>query len=228
MRRLGLVTAAVVGALVGALGLWAWIFFGPAGQRSETAPITQAGAEGELLESFFIDITKHAIAATHNGQQPLAAFPPGIGTLAEPALERSLAFLMKLSDASGRVVGFASELEVMSPDSSLVSGKMVLATDWTLVLPGRGSIFLAQVEDASDFIKRVALPVIASRKDWEGDWKVVSTIGPRADGRGVIVGGSGEFEGVTGSFVEREHLTKFTTDMQMTLTVELQLAYRKP
>ena len=126
------------------------------------------------------------------------------------------------------MVGFASELEVMSPDSSLVSGKMVVDTDWTLVLPGRGSLFLAQIEDASDFVKQVALPVIASRKDWEGDWKLVSTIGPRPDGRGVIVGGSGEFEGVTGSFVERSRLTKFTTDMQMNITVELQLAYKKP
>ena len=71
-------TSFAVGALVGAVALWAWIFFGPASRRVETPPITQAGAEGETLESFFIDITKHSIAVTHNGQLPLAALPAGI------------------------------------------------------------------------------------------------------------------------------------------------------
>lgn len=74
-------------------------------------------------------------------------------------------------------------------------------TSWTVVIPARGTLFLQQIEDVTPVrqavARRKAEPVLPP--------VVIQTpIGARADGGGVIVGGSGEFEGCTGSFAEVE------------------------
>lgn len=78
---------------------------------------------------------------------------------------------------------------------------------------------------ANPFAPRARTTALA--KTWDQPWTFTTTTGPRPDGRGTIVGGTGEFEGITGSFVEVTHLKRFTPDGQLALTMELQLAYRK-
>jgi hypothetical protein len=47
-----------------------------------------------------------------------------------------------------------------------------------------------------------------------------------ASGRGRIIGGTGEFAGITGSFVELDRLSRFTVDGNMDLALELRLFVR--
>jgi hypothetical protein len=95
------------------------------------------------------------------------------------------------------------------------------------VLPTRGTIYAAQIEDAGSLGKEI-LPAVVLGKEWNGQANFVSTAGPGPEGRGIIVGGTGEFSGVSGSFVEVSHLTHMSKKRGGVGTVELQLAYKRP
>jgi hypothetical protein len=74
------------------------------------------------------------------------------------------------------------------------------------VLPARGTIYVAQIEDARSIGMEI-LPKVMLGKEWNGRADFVSTVGPDARSRGVIVGGTRQFEGITGSFVEVSPMT---------------------
>jgi hypothetical protein len=152
---------------------------------------------------------------------------PGIGRLDDPHLRSSFVLLAKARNRAGEVVGFASEMEEVAAQSNILQGRMQMLSTWTLQLPGRGTIFMVENEDESEFARRVVVPALLLRETWDEPWTFTTTTGPRADGRGTIVGGTGEFAGVSGSFVEVTHLKRFTPDGQLALTMELQLSYKK-
>ncbi|NKB35567.1 MAG: hypothetical protein GKR93_00170 [Gammaproteobacteria bacterium] len=52
---------------------------------------------------------------------------------------------------------------------------------------------------------------------------MTTTVGPAANGRGIIIGGTGEFENLRGEFVEIDRMTRFTVDGKMDINVELRL-----
>ncbi|MCC7414397.1 MAG: hypothetical protein IT495_22470 [Gammaproteobacteria bacterium] len=189
--------------------------------RSGVATARQAG------ESFFMELPDDGIAFTHGGNMALAAGPPGVALLSEPRVQSGLAILAKLRDASGEVVGFASELEVFPPGADMLQ-EVVWDTDWTLVIPGRGSLYLRQQEHSGELGAKVIIPTRESGESWRGEWIVTTTVGPRADGRGVIVGGAGEFEGATGSFLEIVTLTGFDLPGILLGRVELRLDMTLP
>lgn len=180
-----------------------------------------AGAGGRG-ESFFIELPADGIAVTHGGTMALAAGPPGIALLAEPRVRDGLALITKLRDAGGEVVGFASELEVFPPGADMMRD-IVWDTDWTLVIPGRGTLYLRQQEHSGELGPKVIGPTQETGEPWRGEWVVTTTAGPRPDGRGVIVGGAGEFEGASGTFVEIVTLTGFELPGVLIGRVELRL-----
>ncbi len=163
------------------------------------------------------------MAVTHGGDAFLAPSPAGIPLLDAPAIENGLAILAQVRGADGKVVGFASELEVFPRVDFLAADEVEWDTDWTLVLPGRGTLFLHQRERRGELPSKVLLPTLETGRDWQGDWTVTTTSGPRSDGRGVVVGGSGEFEGATGTFVEINRVTRYTTAGVLHDTVELRV-----
>ncbi len=181
--------------------------------------------DGLVRETFYFEAPTDGIAATHNGRKPIQAFPAGIAKLDDKRLESAFILVAKARNKDGEVVGFASEMEDVAPESNIEQGRMIMHSTWTIELPGRGTLFLFEVEDASEFAKKVVIPAFTQGKTWDQPWTFTTTVGPTRDGRGVIVGGTGEFEGASGTFAEVTHLRKFTPDGQMRLTMELQLAY---
>src|SRR5438094_251288 len=101
-------------------------------------------------ESFFIDIPNHGVAVTHSGKMLLAAGPPGIALFSEEKIQNSLAVLMKVRNAAGEVIGFATELEVFPAGANMIESDVVWDTDWTVVIPGRGAFFLHQQERSGE------------------------------------------------------------------------------
>ena len=99
-------------------------------------------------------------------------------------------------------------------------------TGWALAIAGRGMIFLEQIERSGGLGPRVIQPARASGKDWVGDWYITTTVGPLPSGRGRIIGGTGEFAGISGSFVELDRLTRFSVDGNMEVALELRLFIR--
>jgi len=184
-----------------------------------------ASESGRSSESFFIELPADGIAMTHGGDMALGAGPPGIPFLKEDRINGGLALLSKVRGAGGEVIGFASELETFPKGANLMEPNVVWDTDWTLMIPGRGSLYLRQQETSGELGAKVVIPTQESGVGWRGNWVVTTTVGPRSDGRGVIVGGAGEFEGARGSFVEIVTLTGFDLPGILIGTVELRLQF---
>lgn len=208
-----------IGIVATAVGLYVY----PFEHGSRTERVLSAFAD-ERSESVFLDVPGHEVVLSHGGMVPLAPFPEGTPALSEPALRGGLALLSKLRDRDGTVVGFATELERASPESNLLAGKIMTDTWWSVVLPGRGTLFLYQTENNWALMRRIALPALLLGREWRGEWQSVNTLGPLPDGRGRIVGGTGEFEGASGSFIEVGQLRRFTPEGAMEFTMELRLA----
>jgi hypothetical protein len=176
----------------------------------------------EVVESFTIRVPDDVIASSHRGNGLIAPFPTEIPRMTEPNLSNGVAILTKIRDSIGEVVGFGAQLEV-NLEGSAADGSQLQATDWVLVIPGRGTIYLSEIERLGDFGRRVVRPVIETGRDWEGEFTRVASVGPRPDGRGVISGGTFEFQNLQGSFVEIQNYTRVSADGQLFTTTELRL-----
>jgi hypothetical protein len=230
MKSMKLIVVSVGSLVVGAAGMLVLSFSNPFASRSATAAITETGADGYVLETFYARAPEDGIAATHDGDpnKPVQAFPQGIPHLNDEHIANGFVLLNKVRNKDGVVVGFASEMEEVGRESNILQGRMIMYSTWTIEIPGRGTLFLYETEDASEFAKKVIIPAMTLGKTWDEPWTFVTTSGPAPDGRGIIIGGTGEFQGVTGMFTEVTHLKRFTPDGQISLEMELQLAYKKP
>jgi len=179
---------------------------------------------GEKVLSFHANMVQHGISITHGGTVGLGTFPPGIPLLSEPAIRNGLILNLKFANAAGNLIGFGSELEVFPEGQSpAVEQDVRWQTGWAVVVPGRGMIFLEQIEHSGGLGPQVIQKTKQSGMDWVGDWWITTTVGPLENGRGRIVGGAGEFANIRGEFVEIDRLTRFTVDGRMELDLELRL-----
>jgi len=178
---------------------------------------------GEKVLAFYSKMPEQAVAVTHSGHVGLGFFPADIPKFTEPGIRTGLIANLKLADANGQVIGFASELELFPNASPADADDVRWNTGWALAIAGRGMIFLEQIEHSGGLGPKVIQPTRASGKDWVGDWKITTTVGPLPNGRGRIIGGTGEFAGIGGSFVELDRLTRFTVDGNMDVELELRL-----
>lgn len=184
----------------------------PAQQRAEPA--------GETL-SFLMELPADAIALTHGGG-PIAAFPEGIATLRDTPVANTLALTVRVRDSAGRIVGLATELEDFPRGEMLDSGK-VWDTYWTVMIVGRGSLYLHEKESLGPAVSRIFADAAQRGRDWEGFHRESSTVGPLRDRNGAIVGGTGDFAGARGTFREIGTLRRFTSQGEIEATIELRL-----
>jgi hypothetical protein len=160
----------------------------------------------------------------NSGEFLVRATPPGIAKLDEPAIRNGIAVLAKLRNTQGEIIGFASELEVFPEVEDPMQEVLAWDTHWTLILPGRGTLCLHQIECTPEFYTDIVGPVLANKRDWVGDVTFVTSIGPLENGRGRIVAGTGEFEHLTGSFIEHARTTRFTHTGEMDIQpIELRI-----
>jgi hypothetical protein len=228
IRRSGIALAGIVGLVTGALLVIAVLVVNPfVTAATLAAPITAMDRTGHTLETFTVRAPEDIIAVTHNGSNIIDPRPTGIALFDEPALRSGLLLVAKVRNAEGAIVGVALESEEVDPVSNPLLGRMRMNTDWTILLPGRGTIFVTQIEDAGSAGKTI-LPAVILGNGWNGQADFVSTAGPDSNGRGLIVGGTREFQGISGSFVELSHLTHISKGRGGVGTVELQLAYKRP
>jgi hypothetical protein len=146
----------------------------------------------------------------------IAPFPPGTPLLTEPALATAFASDFKVRDASGAPVGVGSELEEID-FTTLIS-----KSNWTVVIPGRGTIFGAQKEQVAPLFAIVNDMV--ARGVFEQTFDPPLVIVTTVPGSGTIIGGTGEFEGAKGTMVETDQL-EFISLITGTLTVTDSVAF---
>lgn len=174
-------------------------------------------------ETFFVRMPEDVISVTHGGAVGLKPFPEGVPVLDDPALKTALALTVRVRNKNGEVIGFASELE------DFPNGKDAAAkwnARWTVVVPGRGALFAFE-EEAIPAAHAAAFKSVAEGKNWDGSIGAQVAAGPRADGKGVILGGDGEFSGAAGSIAEFTTLNGLTTDGVMTGLLELRVSFER-
>jgi hypothetical protein len=224
-QRFVVMIVAMVSAIAGALAV---SMTRESRQKSDSAAsVATESAPAPTQETFHMVAPDDGIATTHSGDKPLPLYPPGIGMLSDDKINQGFILLTKLRDPSGTVIGFTSEQEVVSSESNLAQGLLMTQSSWTLTIPGRGTIFLYETENQSEFLQKAGVPALTQGKEWNEPWTFVTTAGPDPSGKGLIVGGTDEFAGVSGTFSEVTHLTRFTPKGELFGTIELQLAYTK-
>ncbi|MCC7410584.1 MAG: hypothetical protein IT495_02970 [Gammaproteobacteria bacterium] len=232
MRALAHLLAALAGFVLGALVVLAGLYFFPFAHVDRTARMLAQFPEQALdlwlvLEGE-VDGSGTPVSITHGGNGPFAPSPPGIGLLSEPAINAGLALVTRVHDGRGNIVGVATELEAGHPGSNLLRGRIMTHTTWSAILPGRGGIVLYQVEDNWILATRVIGPALLRKRAFHGPWRNVNTLGPRADGRGYVVAGTGEFAGRAGTFIETAEMREFRPDGHMSFTMDMRVIFDPP
>jgi len=141
----------------------------------------------------------------------IAPFPAGTSILAESALASVLMADFKVRDISDNVIGVGSELEDIDFNT------LVAESNWTVVVPGRGTIFGSQKETLAPLFAIVQDMVARGvlEQTFDPPFELVTTIA----GSGSIVGGTGEFDGAKGTMVETDRL-HFISLITGTLSVD--------
>jgi hypothetical protein len=142
---------------------------------------------------FFWSSPRDILAMTHADQFPNEKFPPGIPSFVGTPIDNQLAMMATVRDENGRIVGVLSELEVFGRD-----GETDFDVYLSLVVPGRGALFVGQVK--SFIMPDVEEPyrIAAEQGEWNGRVEISHTSGPLPGRYGRILTGTGEFEGATG------------------------------
>jgi hypothetical protein len=122
------------------------------------------------------------------------SWPPDLQALPLP---QAGIFPFVLRDASDKPIGFGAEMEMLPSPGGLTGANNTHTSDWIVSIPGRGVLWL----NSNDNTGSPDLPT-TTRPD--GSVVADTTTGPApgGNGRGVIVGGSGEFAHRTGTWDE--------------------------
>jgi hypothetical protein len=162
------------------------------------------------IEKLFWNSPDDVLASTDAGRLRFPGhIPPGIRSLAGTGLEDVLNIMMLLRDESGAVIGSGSELEVLPEPDSPEPRDVYL----TIVLPGRGSLFVHQQKNIVDPRRKAIWQQVAdSGEPWEGELEIVSTVGPLPDGKAVVLAGTDQFAGVRGTMHQTSTMRRVEVD----------------
>lgn len=173
----------------------------------------------------FVQAPSDILSVTHGEQVKIGQFPADIPTLKDTPIADTLVLTASVRDSEGKRVGISSELEAFPPNDP--EHKKPWQTWWTIVLPGRGALLAYQTEKIHQGAAAAFSAPARTGKDWQGSVTEQNTTGPNPDGSGVIVGGTGEFEGAQGRFIEIGTLERVTVDGRMEAELELRFYLEK-
>ncbi|MBL4852886.1 hypothetical protein JYT93_00290 [bacterium AH-315-J19] len=197
------------GLVLGIGGMW-WV------QRPDAPPpASQVG----FIE-FTIKIPEDVLSLTHGFAGGIGRTPDTIASLENSEISHMLGFTARIRDTDGTLVGLASELEIFPDDKGIRPG-ISWKTDWTVNTP-QGTLFMYEEEG----VPAAHLPAFASvvaGKNWTGSLPAQVSVGPHPSGRGIIIGGTGIYEGATGTFVEKVELRSLTTEGELRGVMYLQI-----
>lgn len=180
---------------------------------------TSVVANGGRAEQFLIRLPADRIAATDGEAGGLRR--PGIaGAMALPArfvAEPLVVEHFKIRDATGSVVGVAARHW-----SAAGAGP---TTSWSVLIPSRGALVLsAPGEKAGALEAALHAGGYTAGKAWDGQVAVPMV----ASDLGLVAAGSGEFEGLGGSYSEAWTLAAVDEDGRLSGTIELNTITSRP
>lgn len=216
MKRL-FIFAFVAGLLAVALAATLWPL--PAHLRYRS--ITSVPANGGRLEEFVIHWPEDRIARPgEKGTALPAAAAVGAAVLEDSAGRRVSAELFRLRDTEDNVIGVAGRL---AGTGGAIADPGRSATNWLLVIPSRGALFLAQTDVQDTTARegvaaqgRVVLAPAQAAAFWTDRPRIrITSPAPAVDGpatTGRVLRGTSEFAGLRGSFTETWDLDEVSAD----------------
>jgi hypothetical protein len=181
---------------------------------------TSVVANGGRSEQFLIRLPADRIAATDGEAGGLRS--TGVeGAMLLPAqfvAEPLLVEHFKVRDAAGNVVGVAARHWHGSGAAA--------TTTWAILLPSRGALVLNAFGESRGAIESaLRANGYSAGKAWDGQ----ITVPMMAQGQlGVVAAGSGEFEGLTGSYSEAWTVAAIDEDGRLSGTVEIDTVTSQP
>lgn len=223
--------AMLLGLAVGAGAGAALIVHNPLAGDSPVSPL-DGGAE-RLMELTYPAAPNEAILLTNNGTSAVRPQPAKVLQLWEDTVRKTRVRILPLHDAGGELAGFGIKYSSDSEASNLFRGEALVDSVWHIVLPGQGTLFVAQTENYWHYLRDVVLPsYLSGAKSWKGNWSGLTTVGPGVSGIAKVTGGAGRFADIDGEAVESHDARAFSrqlgpVSMDGRLAIELSDAGRQ-
>jgi hypothetical protein len=162
---------------------------------SGATALTNGGRE----ETFYIRLPDDRVGSPRAA--PVAQFPKQ--AFAREGADRILAELFKLRNSEGRVIGLASK---MSGQVAFPNQQRRNNVDWILLIPSRGAVLMSTGGRPAD-----------RERKYPSNY-----MGLDPERAGMIMGGTNEFEGLAGFFIEDTQVDRVGENGQPVGTLSLQ------
>jgi hypothetical protein len=191
----------LVGMLLGAFLFVAGMYYNPFTERQAVSPL--AMTDDEHLDVTYTAVPGETILYTDNGESIIDTHPDRVAELWEPAIVDTRIAVNLLTRSRGEAVGLGIKFSSDSEQTRLISSQVLVNSAWHIYVPGRGTLFVDQIENYWSYLREVVVPARWSSGDnWKGSFFRIMTQGPNALGTGRVTGGNGNFAGISGEAVE--------------------------
>lgn len=201
--------ALVAGLVVGVLLVLTALYYNPLARENIRVPLT--AEPGESVEVFYRSGNGDTVLRTNHEDRLQPRVPEDIIELWEPALDHTAVWLTVLRDVDGVPVGVGVRMSALSEATRPLTGELLLDSVWNVHLPGRGSLFVASVDNLWPLARAVVLPAWrGDQRSWRGNFSGDLTVGPGATHVASMLGGGGAFSGVEGEARESLSIGAFS------------------
>lgn len=191
----------LVGFVLGMVLFAGGMYFNPFIEQPALSPL--AVSTDQQMDLSFTAAAAESILYTDYGESNIKPHPQRVAELWEPAISDTSVAVVVMEDGRGEVTGIGIKFSTDSEQSSLINAEILVNSAWHIYLPGRGSLFLNQIENYWPFLREIVIPARWSSGDnWKGSFFRIMTKGPSALGTGYVTGGTGSFSGRSGEVVE--------------------------
>jgi hypothetical protein len=213
----------LVGLVCGAVLLLAALYFNPFVARHTLSPLVVS--DNVMVVLNYSLVPADSLLFTNDGESVRKPFPLKVQELWEPAVQKTWVTVTDLNNVRGETVGIGIKFASDSEKSRPLRGEALVDSVWHIYLPGRGTLFVQQVENYWPLLRDIVVPARWSSSDsWRGTWFGNITAGPGALGTGKVFGQTGEFAGLSGEAMESVDATVYSAldgpvAMQGSLTI---------
>lgn len=218
----------LLGLITGVAILAGGMIYSPFISTQKLSPIMVTDAQTVTLA--FSGVAAESILFSNDGVSRIAPYPDGVLELWEGPISQTTALVTVMRDALNRPAGIGIKISSLSDKTRLLKGEMLVNSVWYVYLPGRGALFVEEVENYWGYFRAIVYPAFSSSvKSWKGNWLGDVTYGPGALGTAIVTGGSGEFYGIDMLGVESLAVRAWSADVGAVaadgrLIIELPLA----
>ncbi len=193
--------ALLIGMLCGAALFVAGMYYNPFAEQLKVSPL--AVTNEKLLDFMYTAVPGEMILYTDNGETIVKTHPDRVAELWEPTVVDTRVAVTVLNDGRGQVAGLGIKFSSDSEQTALIHSQALVNSAWHIYVPGQGTLFVDQIENFWSYLREIVVPARWSSGDnWKGSFFRIMTQGPGALGTARVIGGNGNFAGMSSEAVE--------------------------